>query len=55
VQRNLREREEGIRIKHSASGNSVNAYAKAPPAVESLWEETTIDGAAHLKVYPERR
>lgn len=52
VRSDLREREEGIRIKHSVNGNSVKAYGKALRAVGSVFRvETTIECAEDFKVY----
>ena len=52
VRSDLRERQEGIRIKHTVNGNSVKAYAKALRVVGSVFRvETTINCPKHFKVY----
>jgi len=52
VRSDLREREEGIRIKHSVNGNSVKAYGKALRVVGSVFRvETTVNCAEDFKVY----
>jgi hypothetical protein len=48
----LKERQEGIRIKHSVNGNSVKLYDKAyTPAGSVLRAETTIHNGSDLRVY----
>jgi hypothetical protein len=52
VRSDLREREEGIRIKHSVDGNSVKAYGKALRVEGSVFRvETTIQCPKNFKVY----
>jgi hypothetical protein len=52
VMSNLKEREEGIRIKHSINGNSVKLYDKAFTASGSvLRAETTIHNGSDFRVY----
>ena len=52
VMSNLKEREEGIRIKHSVNGNSVKLYDKAFTAAGSvLRAETTIQNGSDFRVY----
>ena len=52
VRSDLREREEGIRVKHSVNGNSVKAYGKALRAEGSVFRvETTVNCAEDFKVY----
>jgi len=52
VMSNLKEREEGIRIKHSINGNSVKLYDKAFTAAGSvLRAETTIHNGSDFRVY----
>jgi len=52
VRSDVREREEGICIKHQVSGNGVKAYAKALRAVGSVFRvETTINCPEQFKVY----
>lgn len=52
VRSDLREREEGIRIKHRVNGNSVKAYGKALRAEGSVFRvETTINSVNDFKVY----
>ena len=51
VRSDLREREEGIRIKHSVNGNSVKAYGKAFQAEGSVFRvETTVQCPEDFKV-----
>ena len=48
----LKERQEGIRIKHSVNGNSVKLYDKAyTPAGSVLRAETTIHNGSDFRVY----
>jgi hypothetical protein len=48
----LKERQEGVRIKHSVNGNSVKLYDKALTAVGSvLRAETTIQNGSDFRVY----
>jgi hypothetical protein len=52
VMSNVKEREEGIRIKHSINGNSVKLYDKAFTAAGSvLRAETTIQNGSDFRVY----
>ena len=52
VRSDLREREEGIRIKHSLDGNSVKAYGKALRVEGSVFRvETTIQCPEDFQVY----
>jgi hypothetical protein len=52
VMSSLKEREEGIRIKHSINGNSVKLYDKAFTAAGSvLRAETTIQNGSDFRVY----
>jgi hypothetical protein len=52
VRSDLREREEGIRIKHSVDGNSVKAYGKALRVEGSVFRvETTLQCTEDFKVY----
>lgn len=52
VMSNLKERQEGMRIKHSVNGNSVKLYDKAFTAVGSvLRAETTIQNGSDFRVY----
>jgi hypothetical protein len=52
VMSNLKEREEGIRIKHWVNGNSVKLYDKAFTAAGSvLRAETTINNERDFRVY----
>ena len=52
VMSDLKEREEGIRIKHSINGNSVKLYDKAfTPAGSVLRAETTIHNGSDFRVY----
>jgi hypothetical protein len=52
VRSDLGKREEGIRVKHSVSGNSVKAYGKALRAEGSVFRvETTVNQAGEFKVY----
>src|SRR5437588_2848133 len=52
VMSDLKEREEGIRIKHSINGNSVKLYDKAFTAEGSvLRAETTIQNGSDFRVY----
>jgi hypothetical protein len=52
VMSNLKEREEGIRIKHSINGNSVKLYDKAFTAAGSvLRAEATIQNGSDFRVY----
>jgi hypothetical protein len=52
VRSDLREREEGARIKHSVNGNAVKAYGKALRAEGSVFRvETTVNHAEEFKVY----
>jgi hypothetical protein len=52
VMSNLKEREEGIRIKHSVNGNSVKFYDKAFTAAGSvLRAETTLQNVRDFRVY----
>jgi hypothetical protein len=52
VMSNLKEREEGIRIKHFVNGNSVKLYDKAFTAAGSvLRAETTIQNVRDFRVY----
>jgi hypothetical protein len=52
VMSDLKEREEGIRIKHSVNGNSVKLYDKAfTPAGSVLRAETTIQNGSDFRVY----
>jgi hypothetical protein len=52
VMSNLKEREEGIRIKHSVNGNSVKLYDKAFTTAGSvLRAETTIQNGSDFRVY----
>jgi len=52
VMSNLKEREEGIRIKHFVNGNSVKLYDKAfTPAGSVLRAETTIQNVKDFRVY----
>jgi len=52
VRSDLREREEGIRIKHSVNGNSVKAYGKALQVEGRVFRvETTIGCTEDFKVY----
>jgi len=49
---NLKQRAEGIRIKHSVNGNSVKLYDKAYTAVGNvLRAEATLNNVADLRVY----
>lgn len=49
---NVKERQEGIRIKHSVNGNSVKLYDKAfTPAGSVLRAETTIQNGSDFRVY----
>lgn len=49
---NLKERQEGLRIKHSVNGNSVKLYDKAFTEIGSvLRAETTIQNGSDLRVY----
>ncbi len=51
----LREREEGVRIKHALNGNSVKLYDKAFTAVGSvLRAEATLHNGNDLRVYRPR-
>ncbi len=51
----LREREEGIHIKHAVNGNSVKLYDKAFTSVGSvLRTEATLHNGDHLRVYRPR-
>ena len=55
VMSNLKEREEGIRIKHSVNGNSVKLYDKAFTAAGSvLRAETTVHNGSDFRVYRPR-
>jgi len=48
----LRQREEGVRVKHRVNGNSVKLYDKAfTPVGNVLRAETTIHNVADLRVY----
>jgi len=48
----LKQREEGIRIKHSVNGNSVKLYDKAyTPVGNVLRAEATLNNVADLRVY----
>ena len=52
VRSDLREREEGVRIKHSVNGNSVKVYGKALQAEGSVLRvETTVNCPEDFKVY----
>jgi hypothetical protein len=52
VRTELREREDGVEIKHSVNGNSVKAYAKALRVEGSVLRvETTVNCAEDFKVY----
>ena len=52
VMSNLKERQEGMRIKHSVNGNSVKLYDKAfTPAGSVLRAETTIQNGSDFRVY----
>lgn len=52
VRSDVREREEGMRIKHSLNGNSVKAYGKVLRVVGSVFRvETTVDCPEEFKVY----
>lgn len=52
IQSNLKERQEGIRIKHLVNGNSLKLYDKAfTPAGSVLRAETTIQNGSDLRVY----
>lgn len=52
VRSDLRDRPEGIRIKHSVNGNSVKAYGKALRTEGSVFRvETTIQSTKDFKVY----
>lgn len=52
VMSNLKERQEGMRIKHSVNGNSVKLYDKAFTAAGSvLRAETTIQNGSDFRVY----
>jgi hypothetical protein len=52
VMSNLKERQEGMRIKHSVNGNSVKLYDKAFTAAGSvLRAETTIHNGSDFRVY----
>jgi hypothetical protein len=49
---NLKERQEGVRIKHSVNGNSVKLYDKALTEVGSILRaETTIQNGDDFRVY----
>ena len=51
----LKQREEGVRIKHTVNGNSVKLYDKAFTAVGSvLRAEATLQNTADLRVYRPR-
>jgi len=52
VRSDVRQREDGVRIKHSVEGNSVKAYGKALTVVGSILRvETTVTQPEEFKVY----
>jgi len=52
LQSDVKQRVEGVRVKHSLNGNSVKAYDKAFTVVGNMFRvETTLNQVEDLRVY----